>query len=112
VITNVLSNAIKFTPDQGEIGVSLEATTAELRLTVRDSGIGIAPEDADHLFERFFRARNASDLAIPGTGLGLAICKGIVDAHGGSMAVQSELELGTAITVTLPTTPHNPGGNT
>jgi signal transduction histidine kinase len=112
VITNVLSNAIKFTPDQGEIGVSLEATPEELRLTVRDSGIGIAPEDSDRLFERFFRARNASDLAIPGTGLGLAICKGIVDAHGGSMAVQSELDLGTAITVTLPTTPHNPGGDT
>ena len=111
VITNVLSNAIKFTPEQGEIGVSLEATAEELRLTVRDSGIGIAPEDADRLFERFFRARNASDLAIPGTGLGLAICKGIVDAHGGSMAVQSELELGTAVTVTLPTTPHNPGGD-
>ena len=112
VITNVLSNAIKFTPEQGEIGVSLEATPEELRLTVRDSGIGIAPEDADRLFERFFRARNASDMAIPGTGLGLAICKGIVDAHGGSMAVQSELELGTAVTVTLPTTPHNPGGDT
>lgn len=112
VITNVLSNAIKFTPDQGEIGVSLEAKAEELRLTVRDSGIGIAPEDADRLFERFFRARNASDMAIPGTGLGLAICKGIVDAHGGSMAVQSELELGTAVTVTLPTTPHNPGGDT
>jgi signal transduction histidine kinase len=69
-----------------------------------DTGIGIAEADVDQLFERFFRARNATDRAILGTGLGLAICKGIVDAHGGSIAVDSEIDRGTTITISLPTT--------
>ncbi len=73
-------------------------------LKVSDTGIGIAAGDVDQLFERFFRARNATDRAIPGTGLGLAICKGIVDAHGGSITVDSEIDVGTTITITLPTT--------
>jgi signal transduction histidine kinase len=71
-------------------------------LTVSDSGIGISDEDGERLFERFFRAGNALERAIPGTGLGLAICKGIVDAHGGGLGVASTLGHGTTVTVSLP----------
>ena len=67
-----------------------------------DSGIGISDDDRERLFERFFRAGNALERAIPGTGLGLAICKGIVDAHNGRLEVDSALGRGTTVTVTVP----------
>jgi signal transduction histidine kinase len=102
VLTNLLSNAIKFTPDEGRLEVTLRASGGEAVLTVSDSGIGISEDDRERLFERFFRAGNALERAIPGTGLGLAICKGILDAHGGRLGVDSALGRGTAVTVTLP----------
>ncbi|MDX6551101.1 MAG: hypothetical protein QOJ31_1785, partial [Gaiellales bacterium] len=104
VISNVLANAIKFTGGGGELRVALRREPKQIVLEIADTGIGISADDADLLFERFFRARNATDRAIPGTGLGLAICKGIVDAHGGSIAVASEIDQGTTVTVSLPTT--------
>jgi signal transduction histidine kinase len=73
-------------------------------LSVADTGIGIPAADSDRLFQRFFRARNATDAAIPGTGLGLAICKGIVDAHGGDIVVESQAGEGTTVRVYLPMT--------
>jgi PAS domain S-box-containing protein len=102
VLTNLLSNAIKFTPDEGRLGVSLVVADGEAALTVSDSGIGISDDDRERLFERFFRAGNALERAIPGTGLGLAICKGIVDAHHGRLGVASVLGHGTQVTVTVP----------
>jgi signal transduction histidine kinase len=102
VLTNLLSNAIKFTPDEGRLEVALQASAGEAVLRVSDSGIGISEDDRERLFERFFRAGNALERAIPGTGLGLAICKGIVDAHGGRFGVDSALGRGTTVTVTLP----------
>jgi signal transduction histidine kinase len=102
VLTNLLSNAGKFTPDDGRLGVTLAASETEAVITVEDSGIGISEEDRQRLFERFFRAGNAMERAIPGTGLGLAICKGIVDAHHGRLAVGSTLGVGTTVTVALP----------
>ncbi|MDX6547884.1 MAG: hypothetical protein QOG33_1434 [Gaiellales bacterium] len=104
VISNVLANAIKFNCGGGELHVALRREPNQIVLEIADTGIGISADDADLLFERFFRARNATDQAIPGTGLGLAICKGIVDAHGGSIAVASEIDQGTTVTVSLPTT--------
>ena len=71
-------------------------------LRVSDAGIGISEDDRERLFERFFRAGNAIEPAIPGTGLGLAICKGIVDAHGGRIDLESALGEGTTVTVRLP----------
>jgi signal transduction histidine kinase len=102
VLTNLLSNAIKFTPDEGRLGVALAVSGGKALLTVSDSGIGISDDDRERLFERFFRAGNALERAIPGTGLGLAICKGIVDAHQGRLAVSSALGHGTTVTVFLP----------
>jgi len=103
VVDNLLANAIKFTPDGGRISVRLTEAEGLAELIVADSGIGISPDEVGNLFERFFRARSATEQAIPGTGLGLAISKGIVEAHGGAIAVTSELGHGSTFTVLLPT---------
>ncbi len=102
VIGNLLSNAVKFTPDGGRIRVHMREADGMAELTIADSGIGISEEDLGNLFERFFRARSATEQAIPGTGLGLAISKGIVEAHGGTLTAESELGRGSAFTVRLP----------
>jgi PAS domain S-box-containing protein len=102
VLANLLSNAVKFTPESGLVTVQVSANDGSASVSVRDTGIGIPADEADRLFDRFFRARNATDRAIPGTGLGLAISKAIVDAHRGDIAVDTALERGTAVTVTLP----------
>jgi PAS domain S-box-containing protein len=103
VVDNLLANAIKFTPDGGRISIRLTEAEGLAELIIEDSGIGISEDDLARLFERFFRARNATEQAIPGTGLGLAISKGIVEAHGGAIAVSSELGHGSTFTVLLPT---------
>ncbi|HMB22161.1 MAG: sensor histidine kinase [Chloroflexota bacterium] len=100
IITNLLENALKFTPASGWIALVLERVDDQVRLTVSDSGIGIPSEDLPHLFERFHRGRNAAEY--PGNGLGLAIVKAIVDAHRGDVAVLSETMQGTSISVSLP----------
>jgi signal transduction histidine kinase len=104
VVTNVVANAIKFSEPGGDVRVRVHRDGSRAELVVADTGIGIPREDSDRLFQRFFRARNATDAAIPGTGLGLAICKGIVDAHSGEIAVESETDQGTTIRVSLPMT--------
>jgi PAS domain S-box-containing protein len=105
VLANLISNASKFTPDGGRLRVGLAGVGGRALVTVADAGIGISAPDLTRLFERFFRATSATDQAIPGTGLGLAICKGIVDAHGGSLDVASQLGQGTCVTLSLPLTP-------
>ena len=99
---NLVSNAIKFTPAGGDVRVSLTPVNGVVRLEVSDTGIGIASAEQRRLFERFFRASTASDRQIPGTGLGLYIARAIVEAHGGSIAVRSELGEGTSFRVELP----------
>jgi two-component system CheB/CheR fusion protein len=87
VVSNLLENALKFTPASGSISLNLERSENEVQLAVSDSGIGIPPEDLPHLFERFHRARNASEYT--GNGLGLAIVKAIVESHGGKVTAHS-----------------------
>jgi PAS domain S-box-containing protein len=101
VLSNLLVNAIKFTPAGGtvQVGVALDDSGAFLRLTVRDSGPGIAPEDVPRLFERYWQAPR---LLRAGSGLGLFIAKGIVEAHGGTLEVQTALGEGAAFTLSLP----------
>ena len=102
MLDNLISNAIKFTPPQGRVTVRLAAEGDRAVLEVSDTGIGIAAEDEDRLFERFFRASGAHAAAIPGVGLGLTIVKSIVEGHGGEIEVASELGHGTTFRIELP----------
>jgi signal transduction histidine kinase len=99
VLDNLLDNALKFTPSGGTATLGLERTPEGARLSVIDTGIGIAPEDLPKLFSRFHRGRNAA--AYPGNGLGLVITKAIVEEHGGQITVESS-GAGTRVTVCLP----------
>ncbi len=102
VITNLLTNAIRYNHDQGMVTVTLQSLPAETVLTVSDTGIGIPPEHLAHIFERFYRVDNARSRKDGGVGLGLAICKSIVTAHGGQISVSSHLNRGTKFEVRLP----------
>ena len=96
LIRNLLDNAVKFTPAGGQVHIKLSKQDDAVQLSVADTGIGIPEDDIPHLFSRFHRGRNAS--AYPGSGLGLAIVKAIVDQHGASISVDSDIT-GTQFTV-------------
>jgi signal transduction histidine kinase len=104
MLLNLVTNAIKYTPSGGTVALSLADQDGVVSFTVRDSGIGIAPGDLPHIFDRFWRADPARSRTgqHPGTGLGLAITKWIAEAHGGSITVQSRPGRGTLFTVSLP----------
>ena len=102
VLNNLISNAFKFTPDGGSILLSLHCDGKTLRFAVSDSGIGIAPEHLDRVFERFWQAADSSAATEShGSGIGLSVAKSIVELHGGSIAVESELHCGTIFSVQL-----------
>ena len=107
LLLNLVTNAVKYTPAGGEIGVGLTEEADSVLLVVRDTGIGIASGDLPHIFDRFWRADPARtrDLEGTGTGLGLAITKWIAEAHGGSITVQSRPGKGTIFSVSLPRSP-------
>jgi two-component system phosphate regulon sensor histidine kinase PhoR len=107
VFANLVSNAIKYTRE-GSVAVRLEAAAGAARVEIKDSGIGIAPEDKPRLFQKFFRAENPHTRSVAGTGLGLAIAKTIVEKHGGSIEVESEQGRGSTFTVVLPAAPAQP----
>lgn len=99
---NVLSNAVKFTPDGGVVAVRFESDDTMVRVFVEDSGIGIPAEELPHLLTRFYRASNSVAAEIPGTGLGLSITAAAIDRHGGSLSIESELGAGTTVRIELP----------
>jgi PAS domain S-box-containing protein len=103
VLTNLLANAAKYSPEQSVIRVLAGPLATMIRISVEDQGAGIPPEQQAGLFERFYRVRTDNDA--PGVGLGLAIAKGIVEAHGGSIGIDSELGNGTRVWFTLPAAP-------
>jgi signal transduction histidine kinase len=106
VFGNLLDNAIKYSEGKGEkIEASAVIDGNDLLVRVRDEGIGIPAEDRSRLFREFQRAGNASKSAAPGFGLGLAIVKELVDCYGGAIELESELGVGTSVTVRLPIVP-------
>ncbi|HEY2544051.1 MAG TPA: ATP-binding protein [Gaiellaceae bacterium] len=102
VLDNLLSNAVKFSIEGGNVRVELRRNGDGACIVVCDSGIGIPADEQGHVFSRFYRARAASELAVPGTGLGLAITRALVDQHGGTIDLESHVGEGTRVTVNLP----------
>jgi signal transduction histidine kinase/transcriptional regulator with GAF, ATPase, and Fis domain/ActR/RegA family two-component response regulator len=102
VVTNLLSNAIKFSPEQERVTVGARRAGAQVEIWVSDHGRGIAPEDVGRLFRKFQQLDGSNVRAVGGTGLGLAICRGIVEEHGGRIAVDSRPGAGATFTVRLP----------
>ncbi|MBM4140992.1 MAG: PAS domain-containing protein [Nitrospira sp.] len=99
---NLISNAIKYTHSRGQVSIGLKKDAQHLQLKVSDTGIGIEEKDILRIFDKFYRARSEKTKHISGTGLGLSIVKGVVDAHRGSIYVESEVGKGTTFTVLLP----------
>lgn len=107
VLINLIDNAIQFTPEGGSVEVCVEELEAGVRFAVCDTGVGIEADDLPHLFDAFWQARRTSH---QGTGLGLAICRGIVEAHGGSITATSVPGKGSTFEFTLPKGPRDTPG--
>jgi signal transduction histidine kinase len=101
-VSNLLDNAIKYTPAGGQVGVRILAESSKFLLAVSDSGLGIAPADQARLFEKFFRVKQRGSSQIKGSGLGLAIVKSIVERHGGKVWVDSKLGKGSTFFMEIP----------
>ncbi|GAC1696222.1 MAG: hypothetical protein NVS9B6_03010 [Candidatus Limnocylindrales bacterium] len=102
VVVNLLTNAVKFTPDGGSVSVRASSSAGRVRIAIRDTGIGIAPEDQGRIFEEFQQARRQTAQSREGTGLGLTLSKRFVELHGGTLTLESEPGKGSTFTVTLP----------
>jgi len=102
VLSNLITNAIHYTPENGRIILSAAGEGAYVCFKVSDTGFGIAPEDLERIFERFYRVKNEKTRYVIGTGLGLPIVKNIVEAHNGRIEVKSEVGQGTVFTVCIP----------
>jgi two-component system sensor histidine kinase VicK len=102
VLINIIGNSIKYTRDGGVIRVRATGDEETVSVTVSDNGIGIPEEDAAHIFERFYRVEKSRTAETGGTGLGLAIAKEIAVAHGGDITIESKVNYGTTMTLTLP----------
>jgi signal transduction histidine kinase len=102
VLGNLLSNAFKFTPRGGEVELAAEPAEGGVVLHVRDTGAGIPAEHLPHIFEKFYQADNQRAAAQEGSGLGLSIAREIVRAHGGEIAAESTLGVGTMFTIVMP----------
>jgi signal transduction histidine kinase len=107
VISNLLKNAINYTPPGGQITLAVSANPyGEIELYVRDTGIGIARKDLDHIFEPFFRAERSRTRAQGGSGLGLTITSELVKLHNGKISIRSTQGRGTTVTVSFPQLQH------
>jgi PAS domain S-box-containing protein len=101
-VAGVIANAVKYTKDDGSVTVSAAAGMVSARITVADTGLGIAADELGRIADRFYRGTNAQHRAVSGTGLGLAIAKTVVDGHGGTLQFTSEPGVGTEVVVALP----------
>jgi signal transduction histidine kinase len=110
ILINVVSNAVKYTPAGGSIAIRAEAEPAAVAIAVADTGTGIRPEDLSRVTEPFYRAGDVyTSGAAGGAGLGLSIASGLVEAHGGSLAIASKFGEGTTVTLRFPVAPPAPG---
>jgi len=102
VLHNLIGNAIKYTPESGEIRISTEQNKDKVWVHITDNGLGIPEGDLPHLFEKFYRVEADDRVDIQGNGLGLAIVKAIVEQHGGEISVESKLGEGSCFSFSLP----------
>ena len=102
VVRNLISNAIKYSPQGGPITIRVQQRETEIIVRISDRGIGISPEDLERIFERFYRVENENTYNVPGLGLGLSICRSLIEAHGGHIWAESQLGFGSTFTFTLP----------
>ena len=109
LIVNLTANAIKYTTSGGTVRLSIDLADGRIVIKAADTGIGIAPHELPHIFDEFYRSDRAMRMAKEGTGLGLAIVRAVVEAHGGSIAVESALDKGTTFSISLPL--HRAGGD-
>ena len=109
VVVNLMSNAVRYTPEGGSVRLSLVRAGGNACIAVGDTGIGIAEEDIDKVFSRFWRADEARQRTSGGLGIGLALVREVVDQHHGSVQVESELGRGSTFTVLIPLAPEDPG---
>jgi two-component system sensor histidine kinase KdpD len=100
VFVNLVDNALKYSPAGSPVEVHAHASEADLVMQVADRGVGIPPEDLARVFDKFYRVQRPG--SVSGTGLGLSICKGIVEAHGGSIGAENRSGGGTVITISMP----------
>ena len=99
---NLVGNALKYTPDGGRVTIGVEVDGKQVAVSVTDTGIGISPDDAERIFERFYRAKDPRVAKITGTGLGLTLAREVVRMHGGDITVESQIDQGSTFTMTLP----------
>ena len=102
ILNNLLSNAINYSPDGGEVNVGARVVGDFVELKVSDHGVGIPPEEVPKIFEKFYRVKHPKTRQVTGTGLGLSIVKGIVEAHRGFIDVESVVNQGTTFRILLP----------
>ena len=102
IVDNLLGNAVKYSPDGGRISVTLRPAGGAAELAVSDTGIGVAPEEREKLFNRLYRSSRSRDRAIPGTGLGLALSRAVVHRHHGTIELADHDGPGTTVVVRLP----------
>ncbi len=102
ILLNLMANAVKFTPPDGRVVVGADADGASIRITVADTGIGIAAKDLPRLGDPFYQVRSSYDRSFEGAGLGLSLVRGLVGLHGGTLLLESEPGIGTRVTVILP----------
>jgi signal transduction histidine kinase len=109
-IANLLANAVKYSKPGGQVVISTEDGGDSVLIRIRDEGIGIPRSELHKVFDEFYRASNAREVERDGTGLGLSMAKQVVERHGGSIGVDSEKDLGTTVSVSLPRSPASGGG--
>jgi signal transduction histidine kinase len=102
IVLNLLSNAVKFTPAHGTVSIQVQQMAGELLLKVSDTGIGIAAKDLPKVLERFGQVDSTLSRKHKGTGLGLPLVKELIELHGGSISIESQVDVGTAVTVIFP----------